>query len=133
MVRHGKEELDKFNTRYGYRAKFSGNQPTASERLVKALVPGNKAAGALSGIQAAEAINALNRGDYKNAALSGLSSAGGMLQLGSTFAPPPYNAVLRGSGALMQYGPTAYQLLREANPTSTVVNATKQDINNLSK
>ena len=53
--------------------------------------------------------------------------------MGSNFLPPPYNAPIRGVGALMQYGPTGYQLLKEGHPVSTVVNATKKDINNLSK
>lgn len=127
------EELDRFNTRYGYRAKFSSNVPTGAEKFLKTIVPGPKIAGALAGIQSAEAINALKRGDYKNAALSGLSSLGGALQLGSSFMPPPYNAPVRGVGALLQYGPTAYQVLGEGNPASNVINATKKDINNLSR
>jgi hypothetical protein len=127
------EELDKFNTRYGYRAKASSEIPTGSEKFLKAIMPGPKIAGGLAGLQSAEAINALKRGDYKNAALSGLSSLGGALQLGSNFMPPPYSAPVRGVGALLQYGPTGYQLLEEANPTSTIINATKKDINNLSR
>jgi len=127
------EELDKFNTRYGYRAKFSGTQPTGAEKFLKAIVPGPKFAGALSGLQTAEAINALQRGDYKNAALSGISSVGGALQLGSNFLPPPYSGATRGVGALLQYGPTIYQVTQEGKPVSNIVNATKQDINNLSK
>ena len=43
------------------------------------------------------------------------------MQLGSNFLPPPYNAPVRGVGALMQYGPTGYQLLKEGQPVSNVV------------
>lgn len=132
-VQRLQEELDRFNTRYGYRAKASGDQPSGMYKFLKSITPGPKIAGALAGLQGAEAINALNRGDYENAALSGISSLGGALQIGSNFMPPPYNVPVRGVGTLMQYGPTAYQLLREGKPVSTVTNAARQDINNLSK